>query len=311
MVKYKSSFPNGAAVDAALTVAANIDANREGTGTKFLKDDFTWEEPSAPDLVFGTTAGTACEGNDSRLSDARTPLSHNDSSHSGSAKRNYPDGVAGLYSCKTILNEHRPVCTKEYHLTGKYLDGTDNPDVWFPIAGGNGSVAYASRFLTIACATGAVAANRAVIDQTQFPITGNFEEVTCRIGSVVTGAGGTRQIAIGFQSAFSAFQATNRCTFYYDGTNWYLGYNGGQQLLSSLPLGRNLQSGDIITVRLDREEGQANINIVRFYVNGQKQYETTSIPTVNMYAGIGVFSDASVTTAMSIAIDYFGVKFVP
>ncbi|WKN02356.1 hypothetical protein FJIADALF_00020 [Methanosarcina spherical virus] len=43
------------------------------------------------------------------------------------------EGTAGLYACKTILNEHRPVCTKEYHLVGKYLDGAVNPDVWFPI----------------------------------------------------------------------------------------------------------------------------------------------------------------------------------
>lgn len=308
---YKSSFPDGESIDAALTVAANIDATREGTGTKFLKDDFTWEAPPGQDIAFGTAAGTACEGNDARLSDARTPTTHGDSSHAGNAKRNNPDGVAGLYSCKTILNEHRPVCTKEYHLTGKYLDGTDNPDVWFPIAGGNGSVAYATRFLTVTGATAAVAANRAVIDQVQFPIYGNFEEVTCRIGTVVAGAGGVRNLAVGFQSAFSAFQAANRCTFYFDGTNWYVGYNGGQQAVASLPLGRNLQAGDIVTVRLDREEGWSNINIVRFYVNGQKQYETASIPTVNMYAGIGVFSDATVTTAMSIAIDYFGMKYVP
>ena len=33
-----------------------------------------WAATGAP---FGTTAGTACEGNDSRLSDARTPVAHN------------------------------------------------------------------------------------------------------------------------------------------------------------------------------------------------------------------------------------------
>jgi hypothetical protein len=32
--------------------------------------------------VFGTTAGTACEGNDARLSNTRTPTSHNNSLHS-------------------------------------------------------------------------------------------------------------------------------------------------------------------------------------------------------------------------------------
>jgi hypothetical protein len=221
------------------------------------------------------------------------------------------DGVAGLYACKTILNEHRPVCTKEYHLTGKYLDGTDNPDVWFPIAAGTGTVVYDTRYLTITSSTGGAAANRAVIDKTVFPITGNFEEVTCKIGTVAAGEGGTRRIAIGFQSAFSGFQTVNRAAFYWENGNWYCGYNGGSQALAGLALGRELQAGDIITVRLDRVEGSSNIDIVRFYVNGQKQYETENIPVANCYAGIGVFNDASTTTATSIGIDYFGCKYVP
>jgi hypothetical protein len=220
-------------------------------------------------------------------------------------------GTAGLYTCKTILNEHRPVCTKEYHLTGKYLDGADNPDVWFPIAGG-GTVVYANRFLTLTSGTGQTSASRCVIDQTKFPIAGNFIEVTCRIGATVLGAGGVRRIAIGFQPAFSTFEGTMRATFVRnpDG-NWFIGFRGSGVALTTLPIGRNLQSGDIITVRLDRQEGSPNIDIARFYVNGQKQFETLDIPTENCYAGIGVFSDADTTTAASIAIDYFGVKFVP
>jgi hypothetical protein len=227
--------------------------------------------------------------------------------------RNEPDGTAGLYTCKTILNEHRPVCTKEYHLTGKYLDGADNPDVWFPIAAGTGSVVYATRYLTITSSTGDVSANRAVIDQTKFPITGNFEEVTCKIGTVVAGVGGVaRFIVIGFMSAFSAFQSTERAIFMCDsGGIWRVGLGGSTARVASLPLGRNLQAGDVVTVRLDRQEGSANIDIARFYVNGQKQYESLSIPTVDMYAGIGVYNDASVTTAMSFSTDYFGVRYVP
>jgi len=223
-------------------------------------------------------------------------------------------GTAGLYDCKTILNEHRPVCTKEYHLVGKYLDGADNPDVWFPIPGaGGGTVVYDNRFLTLTSGTGVASASRCVIDQAKFPITGNFIEVTCRIGNVVQGTG-SRRISIGFQPAFSAFNTSDRAMFYYISGNWYIGYTGlvtPYVILSSLPLGRNLQSGDVITVRLDRQEGSSNIDIARFYVNGQKQYETTNIPTESCYAGIGVFAGTDSTTATSIAIDYFGVKFVP
>lgn len=223
------------------------------------------------------------------------------------------EGTAGLYACKTILNEHRPVCTKEYHLVGKYLDGADNPDVWFPIPGdGGGTVVYDNRFLTLTSGTGATSASRCVIDQTKFPITGNFIEVTCRIGALVNGSGGGRNVALGFAPAFSSFPNTERATIYFTGNaKTYLAYNGGQVALTDLPLGRNLASGDVVTVRLDRQEGSSNIDILRFYVNGQKQYETLNIPTVDCYAGIGVFSSADTTTPISISIDYFGVKYVP
>jgi len=232
--------------------------------------------------------------------------------------KNVPGAVAGIYNpCRTMLNEHRPVCTKEYHLTGKYLDGADNPDVWFPIpGGGGGTVVYDDRFLTLTSGTLAgSSATRCVIDQTKFPIAGNFIEVTCRIGASVNGAGGSfRIVSIGFQTAFSAFSGTaaDRATFFRDAAGgWGIGYKGGSFLVTSGPLGRNITTGDILTIRLDRREGSSNIDIARFYVNGQKQYETLNIPTADCYAGIGVFSDANTTTAASIAIDYFGVKFVP
>ncbi|MDD3041167.1 hypothetical protein [Bacteroides sp.] len=225
--------------------------------------------------------------------------------------RNEPDGVAGLYACKTILNEHRPACTKEYHLTGKYLDGADNPDVWYPIAAGTGSVVYATRYLTITSSTGASAGNRAVIDQTKFPIAGNFIEVTCKIGSVVEGAGGNRYIDIGFSNSFASHGNT-RANFFCTAANyWVIGYVGGTIALTACPLGRMLQAGDIVSVRLDRQEGSSDIDIARFYVNGQKQFETVSIPTVDVYAGIGVYNDASTTDAMSFSTDYFGVRYVP
>ena len=224
------------------------------------------------------------------------------------------EGTAGLYACKTILNEHRPVCTKEYHLTGKYLDGADNPDVWFPIPGtGGGTVVYDDLFLTLTSGTGAASATRCVIDQTKFPINGNFIEVTCKIGTVVAGTGGARQIAIGFQPAFSSFYGgnTDRATFTAYNGSWNIGGKESSVPLADCPIGRNLASGDICTVRLDRREGSSNIDIARFYVNGQKQYETTNVPTENCYAGIGAFAYVESTTPTSIAIDYFGVKYVP
>lgn len=225
-------------------------------------------------------------------------------------------GVAAIYNpCKTLYNEHRPVCTKEYHLVGKYLDGADNPDVWFPIkgVGANASVSYANRVLSINSGNGAVSASRCVIDQTKFPITSNFLEVTCEIDNIGRGEGGSRKSFVGFQSAFSTSIGVARCGFELNGSGAdYCIVGIRNKALTGCAMGRNLQSGDIVTVRLGRQEGSSNIDIARLYVNGQKQYEDTTIPTENVYAGIGAFAENSlVDVGCSLGIKYFGVRYVP
>ena len=223
--------------------------------------------------------------------------------------------VAAIYNpCKTILNEHRPVCTKEYHLTGKYLDGADNPDVWFPIKGvGTGAaVTYSDRVLTLNSGSGMDSASRCVIDQTKFPIASNFLEVTCEIANLELGEGGDRRIMIGFMSAFSAYNFTERVGLTRMKTGeWLFTVGTLAAALTTCPLGRDLASGDIVTVRLDREEGSPNIDIARLYVNGQKQVEYKTLPTVNLYAGIGAFATSLTDVACSIGIKYFGVRYVP
>ena len=226
-------------------------------------------------------------------------------------------GVAAIYNpCKTIFNEHRPVCTKEYHLTGKYLDGNDNPDVWFPIKGdGTGAfVEYLDRELKLNCGTGMISASRCVIDQTTFPITSNFLEVTAEIGSFDVGEGGQRRTAIGFQPAFSEYSGPNsdRATIVHDSSAW--AFCGRTEFIKTLncPIARELQTGDIVTIRLDRQEGSSDIDIARFYVNGQKQWETLGVPTENVYAGVGVFANNSlVNVGMQLGIKYFGVRYSP
>ena len=46
------------------------------------------------------------------------PLAHTDSSHTGTAKRNYAGGVAGVDAGKALIYEHLPACMKEYHPDG-------------------------------------------------------------------------------------------------------------------------------------------------------------------------------------------------
>lgn len=223
--------------------------------------------------------------------------------------------VAAIYNpCKTIFNEHRPVCTKEYHLTGKYLDGADNPDVWFPIkgAGVDAAVTYSNRELTLNSGSGSDSASRCVIDQTKFPITSNFLEVTCEISGTTHGEGGEKRTAIGFMDKFSAYESSTFAGFAMNANGaWIVASAGGAKLLTACPLGRPLQNGDIVTIRLDRQEGSPNIDIARFYVNGQKQWENVTIPVVDLYAGVGVFSSSLTDVGRRLSIKYFGVRYVP
>lgn len=60
----------GALADSAVQPERTISTGTGLTGGGDLSDDRTLA------VVYGTTAGTACEGNDARLSDARTPTAH-------------------------------------------------------------------------------------------------------------------------------------------------------------------------------------------------------------------------------------------
>ena len=87
---------------------------------------------------FGTAAGTVCQGNDSRLSDARTPLSHN---HDHNALTNYDaaehrviddtstsdqDKLWSAYNITTNLALYTPLSTYQGHGHGQYAVKANN-----------------------------------------------------------------------------------------------------------------------------------------------------------------------------------------
>ncbi len=264
----------------------------------------------ADDIADGTTNKAYTATEQTKLSGVETGAT-NIANYRNTAITN---GVAGIYNpCKTLVDEHIPSCVVHYEFFGSVLDGTYNPDSWYPI-NGNGSVSYSTRVLTYSTLTAVSAAARTVIDQETYSMGRNYLSFVVRLSSMATGAGGTRNTAIGFQPAFSSFYSTNRATFFQDSDgDWYCGYNGGSTLVSSLTIGRNLQAGDVIEVRLCRVEGSSNIDKVCFYVNNAKQLEMGSayIPTSACYAGIGVYGDTSVTTARTLGVSYvaFMMKF--
>lgn len=66
------------------------DSAAEGTATTLSRSDHQHSLPA-----FGTGAATFCEGNDARLSDARTPTAHATSHHSGGSDALTHDSIAG------------------------------------------------------------------------------------------------------------------------------------------------------------------------------------------------------------------------
>lgn len=70
----------------ASTTQAGLCPAGDGSTNKFLAADLTYREIVGSGTVeFGTTEGTACEGNDARLADARTPTAHKTSHEDGAA----------------------------------------------------------------------------------------------------------------------------------------------------------------------------------------------------------------------------------
>lgn len=108
----------GAATSSAAGSAGLVPAPAAGAQAKFLRGDGTWQTPSTSytlptassstlggvkvgtglgissgtlSVSYGTTATTACKGNDSRLSDSRTPKAH------ASSATTYGTGTASNY----------------------------------------------------------------------------------------------------------------------------------------------------------------------------------------------------------------------
>ena len=220
------------------------------------------------------------------------------------------DGLAGITNpSKTLLMEHMPACVYEVERVGAQLSTTYDADVWYAITG-SGTISYYNKNLSFYAAVGATSNARAVLNTTAYAITSNLLELTTKVTGVSNGTSGTRYTAFGFASSFGAFPTTNRAVFYQHTDNTSrIGTHSGSVAVSPL-LGRDITTGDTLTVRLDRDEGNSNINIARFYVDGVKIYESTDIPTASVYAGIGVFGDAYLSASRAVVIDYINFKYV-
>ncbi|MFO7143596.1 hypothetical protein B9T16_19200, partial [Arthrospira sp. PCC 8006] len=112
---------------ANITITANT-PNTLTNGTGLTGNNFNGSASTTWAVAYGTTAGTACQGNDSRLSDARTPTTHTHSNITLTAG----DGLSGggtLAANRTINVDSTVVrTTGNQTLTGiKTFNITNNP----------------------------------------------------------------------------------------------------------------------------------------------------------------------------------------
>ncbi|WP_434222696.1 tail fiber domain-containing protein [Limnospira platensis CENA597] len=112
---------------ANITITANT-PNTLTNGTGLTGNNFNGSAATTWAVAYGTTAGTACQGNDSRLSDARTPTTHTHSNITLTAG----DGLSGggtLAANRTINVDSTVVrTTGNQTLTGiKTFNITNNP----------------------------------------------------------------------------------------------------------------------------------------------------------------------------------------
>lgn len=255
------------------------------------------------------------------------PYPHNDDYHNGNASRAAASGVAGLYACKTILNEHRPVCTGVLDLTTGMLNPSTDANRWTAVPNTT-NVTYSGGELTVAATTGAGTIRRLIYPR-QLPYDGNFLEISMEITDITLGEGlgQSQEVNFGFADSFAdrLYSSPINCVGFrhYIDDNEILSNrtrlllrNPADGLLESVYLDEleynaNIVTGDIITVRLGRNESSADIDKARFYVNGTLVYECDAVFTGDMYPGIQVYNSPAASVAGSISTRYVGIRWVP
>jgi hypothetical protein len=145
------------------------------------------------------------------------------------------------------------------------------------------------------------------ISKDTFDASANSLISTLKVDNIVSGLPNTKfnEMHIGFMADFAVDDSDNTAEFVQkkDGT-WVTRTtnNSGSTTDQSISA---IGNGDVLGILVTS-------NAVLFFKNGSfLNYSITTLPTVNMYAGVGIFAtEAGLTTARSCSVDYFRFRQV-
>lgn len=222
---------------------------------------------------------------------------HNDKAHVSDAKRASPGGVAGLYSCETLLHKNRNPIMESYAAS----QVTASAGFTSVSSGAGGYMNSSSPYSMYVYAGVTPGDNARVVIPYRFKIGGNFMDESIVLQGFDEGIGDGCLLFAGFaQSGVDIDVWANQNLigwFCEDDGEWFHGvFNAvsGQWGSPTVDLGRQVQAGDMLTTRLYRKEGISNIDSWAFYVNGLRvayaESDTANMPMVNMYPIFGAYA---------------------
>ena len=225
---------------------------------------------------------------------------HDDDKHRTTAKKNYPNGVAGLDGAQVLILDSFP-----YALFVKSVDSYAESDEYQELVQAGGSVSYSAGVpKSVTVDAGPILNGYAGFLSTKQVNRGErMIEYTCKIEDWADAVGGNTHIYVGFTES-NRFDISSQYAYYTkNGTGWFMRVKGRDNETSAnvfIETGKTIQVNDCLGVRIVKDP-YLNGERIEFTLNGQRIWETTAGPlTELLYTGIGVRNISEVSNGCTL-----------
>jgi len=273
-------------------------------------------------VSYGTTSGTACEGNDSRLSDARTPTSHthapSDITQGGATTGQVLEWSGSAWAPATPSGGGgggAPLVTEKYVVFEHFISNTTTPDTMSYTTASGGSVGGANitgdgRVGGVNVGSGTTATANAHVtwrshsDSTRC----DFEDIasaqyTTEIKGLNLADGTTTGIVYVGLGRFSVTPGSDPSHGVYfrstDGGNWYaVTRASGTETATDTGVATNTTAWQRLTCKYTSAS-------CTFYIDGTLEAtHTTNIPTTEANCGMSVVKTAATSGQVRYYVDW-------